>query len=206
MKNFKKQLLAAAPLALLLASPALAQEETSGGDELRQSQIVVTGTRSADRTALETAVPVDVFPVEELTDTGRVELNQILTTTVPSFNFNQTAINDGTDIVRPATLRGLAPDQTLVLVNGKRRHHTALLRGGIASDEAILLFEVDPARRRLGELRSEVEGEGCARIDERARRVAVALRVAQPVAIIKDRVRVEAARDAVPALLARIAH
>ncbi|RIJ26636.1 TonB-dependent receptor plug domain-containing protein [Henriciella mobilis] len=127
MKNFKKQLLAAAPLALLLASPALAQEETSGGDELRQSQIVVTGTRSADRTALETAVPVDVFPVEELTDTGRVELNQILTTTVPSFNFNQTAINDGTDIVRPATLRGLAPDQTLVLVNGKRRHSAALV-------------------------------------------------------------------------------
>ena len=127
MKNFKKQLLAAAPLALLLASPALAQEETSGGDELRQSQIVVTGTRSADRTALETAVPVDVFPVEELTNTGRVELNQILTTTVPSFNFNQTAINDGTDIVRPATLRGLAPDQTLVLVNGKRRHSAALV-------------------------------------------------------------------------------
>ena len=65
--------------------------------------------------------------VAELTETGRVELNQILSTTVPSFNFNQTAINDGTDIIRPATLRGLSPDQTLVLVNGKRRHITALV-------------------------------------------------------------------------------
>ncbi len=94
---------------------------------LRQDRIVVTGTRAADRTALETAVPVDVFPIDELTESGRTELNQILATTVPSFNFNQTAINDGTDIVRPATLRGLAPDQTLVLVNSKRRHLAALV-------------------------------------------------------------------------------
>jgi iron complex outermembrane receptor protein len=109
-------------------SPAFAQENTdTNASELRQGQVVVTGTRTANRTALETAVPVDVFPVEELTETGRVELNQILSTTVPSFNFNQTAINDGTDIIRPATLRGLSPDQTLVLVNGKRRHSSALV-------------------------------------------------------------------------------
>ena len=97
-------------------------------ESTHQGQVVVTGTRTANRTALETAVPVDVFPVEELTETGRVELNQILSTTVPSFNFNQTAINDGTDIIRPATLRGLSPDQTLVLVNGKRRHSSSLLQ------------------------------------------------------------------------------
>ncbi|WP_084398124.1 TonB-dependent receptor plug domain-containing protein [Henriciella aquimarina] len=130
MKQRKRLLCTAAPLIILFAQPAIAQDNaqnTEQSDELRQGQIVVTGTRSTDRTALETAVPVDVFPVEELTDTGRVELNQILTTTVPSFNFNQTAINDGTDIVRPATLRGLAPDQTLVLVNGKRRHTSALV-------------------------------------------------------------------------------
>ncbi|KCZ87743.1 TonB-dependent receptor [Hyphomonas jannaschiana VP2] len=109
-------------------SPAFAQENTdTNASELRQGQVVVTGTRTANRTALETAVPVDVFPVEELTETGRVELNQILSTTVPSFNFNQTAINDGTDIIRPATLRGLSPDQTLVLVNGKRRHSSSLV-------------------------------------------------------------------------------
>ncbi|MEM9571775.1 MAG: TonB-dependent receptor [Pseudomonadota bacterium] len=106
---------------------AQTDDASDEADELRQSQIVVTGTRSADRTALETAVPVDVFPVSELTETGRVELNQILAATVPSFNFNQTSINDGTDIIRPATLRGLAPDQTLVLLNSKRRHSSALV-------------------------------------------------------------------------------
>lgn len=129
--NTRHLLGGSAVAAIMLAMPISAIAQDSGSDaaadELRQSQIVVTGTRSTDRTALETAVPVDVFPVEELTETGRVELNQILAATVPSFNFNQTSINDGTDIVRPATLRGLSPDQTLVLVNSKRRHSSALV-------------------------------------------------------------------------------
>ena len=125
-------LLGGSALALAMSMTAWsahAQTDTASddADELRQGQIVVTGTRSADRTALETAVPVDVFPVSELTETGRTELNQILAATVPSFNFNQTSINDGTDIIRPATLRGLAPDQTLVLLNSKRRHSSALV-------------------------------------------------------------------------------
>lgn len=118
---------AAFALAASASGLVAAQEADTSEDELRQANIVVTGTRATDRTALETAVPVDVFPIAELESTGRVELNQILSTTVPSFNFNQTAINDGTDIVRPATLRGLAPDQTLVLVNSKRRHSAALV-------------------------------------------------------------------------------
>ncbi|MEM1035432.1 MAG: TonB-dependent receptor [Pseudomonadota bacterium] len=125
----KTTLISASAFALMslsLMAPAHAQADADD-EELRQSSIVVTGTRTANRTALETAVPVDVFPVAELNETGRVELNQILAATVPSFNFNQTAINDGTDIVRPATLRGLAPDQTLVLVNSKRRHASALV-------------------------------------------------------------------------------
>lgn len=129
--NTRNLLGGSALAAIMLAMPvtAFAQDGDADGqaDELRQGQIVVTGTRSADRTALETAVPVDVFPVEELTETGRVDLNQILAATVPSFNFNQTAINDGTDLIRPATLRGLSPDQTLVLVNSKRRHTSALV-------------------------------------------------------------------------------
>lgn len=119
--------LALAMMVTALPGHAQTADEDAADDELRQTQIVVTGTRSADRTALETAVPVDVFPVAELTETGRTELNQILAATVPSFNFNQTSINDGTDIIRPATLRGLAPDQTLVLVNSKRRHSSSLV-------------------------------------------------------------------------------
>lgn len=116
-----------AMLAIALPGHTQDADTTEAADELRQQQIVVTGTRSADRTALETAVPVDVFPVSELTETGRTELNQILAATVPSFNFNQTSISDGSDIIRPATLRGLAPDQTLVLVNSKRRHSSSLV-------------------------------------------------------------------------------
>ena len=129
MRKLSILMAAASPLVMsAVMSSAQAQDNPdSEADTLRQGQIVVTGTRSADRTALETAVPVDVFPIAELEQTGRVELNQILSTTVPSFNFNQTAINDGTDIVRPATLRGLSPDQTLVLVNSKRRHTSALV-------------------------------------------------------------------------------
>lgn len=109
----------------LFATAAAAQDTANPAPD--QDEIVVTGTRGVDRTALETSVPVDVFSIGDLTVSGRRELNQILAVTVPSFNFNQTAINDGTDIIRPATLRGLAPDQTLVLVNGKRRHASALV-------------------------------------------------------------------------------
>ena len=122
-----RSLSAAASVALLVYGAPVMAQDADNSEELRQQSIVVTGTRTANRTALETAVPVDVFSIDELEETGRVELNQILTTTVPSFNFNQTAINDGTDIVRPATLRGLSPDQTLVLLNSKRRHSAALV-------------------------------------------------------------------------------
>ncbi len=72
-------------------------------------------------------MPVDVISAEALTNTGLTETNKILNSLVPSFNFPQPSIADGTDVLRPATLRGLSPDQTLVLINGKRRHVSALL-------------------------------------------------------------------------------
>ena len=72
-------------------------------------------------------MPIDVISSEALTNTGLTETNKILNQLVPSFNFPQPSIADGTDVLRPATLRGLSPDQTLVLVNGKRRHVSALL-------------------------------------------------------------------------------
>lgn len=89
--------------------------------------IVVTGTRRTDRTVTDSPVPVDVISAESLTNTGFTEVNRALTQEVPSFNFPQPSITDGTDVIRPATLRGLGPDQTLVLINGKRRHAAALL-------------------------------------------------------------------------------
>lgn len=119
------------------AAPALAQEnqaaaqtpqaqaEAQAPDE--QQTIVVTGTRRSDRTVADSPVPVDVIGSEAIANTGQTETNRILNQLVPSFNFPQPSIADGSDALRPATLRGLSPDQTLVLVNGKRRHVSALL-------------------------------------------------------------------------------
>jgi iron complex outermembrane recepter protein len=94
---------------------------------LSLDQIVVTGTRRPDRTAVESPVPVDVLSSEDLKNTGLTETSQIIQMLAPSFNFPRPSVNDGTDHVRPATLRGLGPDHVLVLVNGKRRHNTALV-------------------------------------------------------------------------------
>jgi iron complex outermembrane receptor protein len=107
-------------MALMVASGALAQEESL-------EQVVVTGTRVANRSALDTAVPVDVVTSETLNNIGISEVNQALSVALPSFNFPRPGLADGTDTIRPATLRGLSPDQTLVLVNGKRRHASSLV-------------------------------------------------------------------------------
>jgi iron complex outermembrane recepter protein len=91
--------------------------------------VVVTGTRVANRTALDTVAPVDVIPGNALRDLGVPEITQALSVVLPSYNFPRPGLADGTDTIRPATLRGLAPDQTLVLVNGKRRHSASLVNG-----------------------------------------------------------------------------
>jgi iron complex outermembrane receptor protein len=91
------------------------------------AQEVIVGSRAAG-TAAEKAVPVDVFTREQIEDaSGTTETNQIVQSLSPSFNFPRPTITDGTDSVRPATLRNLGPDQLLVLVNGKRRHLSALV-------------------------------------------------------------------------------
>ncbi len=122
-------MVAAASLAFTAAQPAEGQtSETTEDDSTRKLDSVVTiGTRVANRTALDTAAPVDVVSAETLQTIGIGELNQALSVQLPSFNFPRPALSDGTDSVRPAGLRGLAPDQTLVLVNGKRRHSAALV-------------------------------------------------------------------------------
>ncbi|MCG9133973.1 TonB-dependent receptor [Candidatus Poribacteria bacterium] len=89
--------------------------------------VVVVGTRSIGRRVLQAPVPIEVVTREQLSLTGQSETGRVLQMLVPSFNFSSSTISDGTDALRPATLRGLGPDQTLVLVNGKRRHKSALL-------------------------------------------------------------------------------
>jgi iron complex outermembrane recepter protein len=121
---------ALAVIALAFVSqPALAQDDSGAGTEAEAPEdiIIVTGTRRTDRTVSESAVPIDVIGSEALLNQGTTETNRLLNNLVPSFNFPQPSLTDGTDSLRPATLRGLAPDQVLVLVNGKRRHSSALL-------------------------------------------------------------------------------
>ena len=117
------------PWALIgsLASVQLNAQTQDTAQEDEVSTVVVTGTRVANRSALETAVPVDVVSSETLQNLGVSEVNQALSVALPSFNFPRPGLADGTDTIRPATLRGLAPDQTLVLVNGKRRHSASLV-------------------------------------------------------------------------------
>ena len=131
----------------MLAGPAFAQstaspaaqtptaEATTPGatpqdavpDEAPGQEVIVTGSRVANRTVADSPVPVDVISSEALASNGSGETATALNALVPSFNFPRPSIADGSDVIRPATLRGLSPDQTLVLVNGKRRHVSSLL-------------------------------------------------------------------------------
>jgi len=95
---------------------------------LTLDEVVVVGSRNKRRTALDTAVPIDVIDVQELASrSGKVEVNDILQYAAPSFNATKQSGSDGADHVVPASLRGLGPDQTLVLINGKRRHQSSLV-------------------------------------------------------------------------------
>jgi iron complex outermembrane receptor protein len=119
-KTLRRTLLAPALLAAF--TPAAAQ---TGGQDT--ATVVVIGSRTSAKSALDTVVPVGLIDRKDLQSAGTPELGKVLQELDPSFNFTTTFISDGTDIIRPATLRGLGPDQLLVLVNGKRRHQQALV-------------------------------------------------------------------------------
>jgi len=92
------------------------------------NEVVLVGSRNPSRTAIETPVPVDVIDLEELTTQGpQTSINEILNYVAPSFTSQTQTVSDGTDHIDPASLRGLGPDQVLVLVNGKRRHKSSYL-------------------------------------------------------------------------------
>lgn len=105
-------------------------------------EVVIVGSRNPNRTATDTPVPVDVINVSEIINQApQVNLNQILNYVAPSFSSNTQTISDGTDHIDPASLRGLGPDQVLVLINGKRRHSSSLVnvngtfgRGSVGTD------------------------------------------------------------------------
>jgi len=111
------------------SSPAAAQASAEAGQVKTLDQVVVTGVRASNRTSLDSPVPVDVLTQEDLRSAGAVngELGAALAVLLPSFNFPRQSNSGGSDHVRSAQLRGLSPDEVLVLVNGKRFHTSALV-------------------------------------------------------------------------------
>jgi iron complex outermembrane receptor protein len=109
---------------------AEARAATTAGEAAQPTTLdamIVTGTRGSNRTQFDTLAPVDVFSQEEIQAIESTDLSDVLAQLVPSFVVQRLPMADGQVFVRPATLRGLSPDQTLVLVNGRRFHRSALL-------------------------------------------------------------------------------
>ena len=110
------------------ADEAEASEEASEADApVRLESLVVVGSRSQPRSVLDSAVPIDIVSNESFEKQGGADLPDLLRALVPSYNINTQPISDASTVVRPANLRGLAPDHTLVLVNNKRRHRAAVI-------------------------------------------------------------------------------
>ncbi|GGO69629.1 TonB-dependent receptor plug domain-containing protein [Bowmanella pacifica] len=134
------------PLLALGSQTAVAQEGANEQNE-QLEQIIVTGTRRSDRTVAQSNVPIDILDADQLTSSGQLEVSQLLTNLAPSFNYPHATVTDGTDHARPAVLRGLAPDHTLVLINGKRRHAGALLNlnGSVGRGSSAVDMNMIPA-------------------------------------------------------------
>jgi len=114
-------------ISLALVAPATFAQESAPAEARTLDTLIVTGTRVSDRTVAESQSPIDIITPEVLQSTGTTELATALARALPSLNFPRPAVTDGTSGVRPAQLRGLSPDQVLILVNGKRRHISALV-------------------------------------------------------------------------------
>jgi iron complex outermembrane receptor protein len=110
----------------LSAAPETFAQSPAGRDSVQKIDAVITlGTRRHDRSSVTSAVPVDVVSAESMRTSGLIETWQILQRRIPSINAPHIPLGD--DNLRPLTLRGLAPDQVLVLINGKRRHNAAVV-------------------------------------------------------------------------------
>ena len=117
-----------------------AEQEEEADDTVRlNEEVVVTGSRAQPRSATESMVPIDVLSTREFDSLSGADLSDQLRTLVPSYNVNTQPISDAATIVRPASLRNLAPDHTLVLINGERRHRAAVTVTAIATVAFVVL-------------------------------------------------------------------
>ena len=137
-KNVRGVLAASAAFSVMATAPVFAQEAEESAKAEDYEQIAVVGSRAAPRSVADSAVPIDIISSEEFKQQGATDMVSMMQTVVPSFNVNDQPINDASTLVRPANLRGMASDHTLVLVNGKRRHRSAVITflGGGLSDGA----------------------------------------------------------------------
>lgn len=128
---------ASAALATFALSPTTAFA-ASGADNDTIEEVVVTGSRRAARSAADSTAPVDVITGDDFVRAAATDVQDLLRTAVPAYNVNAQPISDAATISRPANLRGLSPDNTLVLINGKRRHRGSVISflGGGISDGA----------------------------------------------------------------------
>lgn len=120
-------------LALLIAglsSGAINSTAIAQDSEASLEEIIITGSRARPRTVTDSPVPVDVFNTETIREVAFTDTNDVIKTLVPSFNISRQPISDGGTFIRPAQLRGMPTDKTLVLVNSKRRHRAALVSIG----------------------------------------------------------------------------
>ena len=114
-------------LAANLAAAEAEETETASASGGAIEEVVVVGSRRRDRSAADSPVPVDVIGGDDFAAQGDSNMDSLIASLVPSYNVSQEPISDAATFIRPATLRGLAPDATLVLVNGKRRHRAAVI-------------------------------------------------------------------------------
>jgi len=126
MKSFTPSKLALAisaqlALAAGMTPVAVAQEDTA------LEEVVITGTRREARSVFESAAPIDVISGDDFRNQGGTDMTDLIRNVVPSYNVNAQPISDAATVIRPANMRGLAPDHTLVLVNGKRRHRASVI-------------------------------------------------------------------------------
>lgn len=138
----------AVPVMLLGAVPSHAQTPESTVPSVSEDEIITIGTRRQARSAANTPAPIDVISGAEFVNQAPTDIQDLLRTSVPSYNVNTQPISDAATIIRPANLRGLSPDNTLVLLNGKRRHRGSVisfLGGGIADGAQGVDVSVFPA-------------------------------------------------------------
>ena len=153
MKENKRRWLASfgAPSLLAVAIAAVSSPVTA--EDALLEEVITIGTRVEGRSATDSSAPIDIVTGDEFVNQGDGDLNNLLRNVVPSYNVNAKPISDAASIVRPANLRGLPPDSTLVLVNGKRRHRASVISFlavvylMVLKGQIFLQFQLSPLNR-----------------------------------------------------------